>query len=108
MTVGSMEVVAGAVSRHINWRLLTRPPVICFVWTALTSVVAHSVGKKAETSRRAEGVSRRIGVRASVSSAAMFVGGTVCFSRSEKNWNPTLHQVIILILLFSKSHAAGK
>lgn len=78
MAVGSVFVAAGAVSRHISCRLLTRPPVICFVWTALGSVVAHSVGKKAETSRRAEGVSRRIGARDSL--AAMFVGGTFCFS----------------------------
>jgi len=48
-----------------------RPPVICFVWTARGSVVAHSVGKNEETSRRASVVSRRIGVPVLV--AAMFV-----------------------------------
>ena len=70
MAVGSVlgETV---VSRHISWRVLMRPPVICFVWTALTGVAAHSVGKKEETSLRASVVFRGIGLV--VLLATMFV-----------------------------------
>jgi hypothetical protein len=46
MAVGSVVVVVKGVSRHISWRVLMRPPVICFVWTKLGSVLAHSVERR--------------------------------------------------------------
>lgn len=103
MAVGSVVVAAGAVSRHTSCRLLMRPPVICFVWTALGSVVAHSIGKKDDTSRRAEGVSRRIGVRGG-SLAAMFAGEMVCLPFCEKDMFLMFLQDIILPYRFCKSH----
>ena len=103
MAFGS--VMAG-VSRHINCRLLMRPPVICSVWTASASVVAHSVGKKDATSRRASGVSRRIGVRGSL--VAILLDGEFHFPIPEKYQFRSFCQGIVMILLFSKSHAAGK
>lgn len=78
MAVGSVVAVVKGVSRHISWRVLMRPPVICFVWTAPTGVDAHSVGKKEETSLRASVVVRGIVVRFSL--AAMIVDGRFCFS----------------------------
>lgn len=95
-----------ALSRHISCRLLMRPPVICFMWTALGSVVAHSVGKNEETKRRASVEFRRIGVLVLV--AAMFVRGTFCFPVREDCIFSTLLYAGILLCQAWKSHAAGK
>lgn len=103
MAVGSVFVEA-VVSRHISCKLLISPPVICFVWTALTPVVAHSLGKNEETSWRASVVLRRIGVR--VSLAAMFVDVTFCFPSCEKDRVPTSCRATILLSRFRKTHAA--
>jgi hypothetical protein len=83
MAVGSVVVVVKGVSRHISWRVLMRPPVICFVWTKLGSVVGHSVGKKEETRRRASVGLRRIGLV--VALVAMFVDVIFCSLLHEKD-----------------------
>lgn len=69
-------------------------------------MVAHSVGKKDATSRRAPGVSRRIGVRGSL--AAILLDGKLYFSIGENDRFRSFCQGILMILLLSKSHAAGK
>lgn len=97
MAVGSVVVAVGSVSRHISCKLLMRPPVIRFVWTALISVVAHSDGKKDDKSRRASSVSNRIGVGGSV--AAMFVGGIGRFPIRESERFLSFRQVIMFDLL---------
>ena len=84
MALGSVfVVVVGVVSRHIIWRVLMRPPKICFVWMAVGFVVGHSVGKKEETRRRASVGLRRIGLV--VALVAMFVDVIFCSLLHEKD-----------------------